>query len=162
MAISSFENVVTEMIINNIDKWYTGYKDVCIEYAQQVGTRYKNGGHGIVDLVVHIFRPYKQANGNRYFFEVKSSIGDLNTGKGLNLYGMYNYVVYPKSLITSLPGVLTYDIIDKKLKSIGCEHAGIIGVISDNDFIVEKKARRYNGDGMPNGIKAHKYKNGRD
>ncbi len=159
MAISEFENAVAKMIIENPDKWYTGYKDVCIEYAQQVGYRYKNGGHGIVDLVVHIFRPYKPNAGNRYNFEIKSCESDLNSGRGLNLYAMYNYLVYPRSSITTLPGVLTYDKIEKKLKDINCEHAGIICVVSDSDFIVERPARRYNGDGMPHSIKAHKYKN---
>ena len=159
--MSRFENVVTEMLMNNVDRWYAGYRNVCVDYAQQVGIRYNNGGHGIVDLAVHIFRPDKRTDGNWYYFEIKSSIADLNSGKGMNLFGMYNYLVYPRSLISSLPGVLTYDLIDRKLKSIGCEHVGIIGVISDNDFVVERRARRYKGSGIPGNIKSYKHENRR-
>lgn len=161
MAVSKFEDTVVDMLINNIDKWYTGYKDVCVQYSRQVGIRYRNGGHGVVDLAVHIFIPNRPGAGNHYNFEIKSCLGDLNSGNGMNLYGMYNYLVYPHSLITTLPGILTYDMVERKLNAIGCDHAGIIGVISDKDFVVERRARRYNGNGAPKDIKAHEYKNGR-
>lgn len=158
MAVSEYEYTVINMLLNNLDKWYEGYKGVHVEFFQQAACRYKNGGHGIVDLSVHIYSPKKKNGGNWYNFEIKSGESDLNSGRGLNLYSMYNYLVYPKSLITTLPGILTYDKVDKKLKSIDAEHAGIIGVISDNEFIVERKARRYNGEGMPKDIKPHRYK----
>ena len=107
MGISSFERTVTEMLVKDFEKWYGAFKNVRVEYRQQVGCRYKNGGHGIVDLVVHIFMPRKPESGSWYNFEIKSNISDLNTGRGMNLYAMYNYVVYPRSMIKSLPGVLT-------------------------------------------------------
>lgn len=158
-----YEDAVVEMLLNNPFKWYTGYKNVCFEFVRQKGINYKNGGHGVVDLYVHVRRPQIQyfGTGNDYYFEIKSGVSDLNSGKGLNLYGMYNYLVYPRSMITTLPGVLTYDIVERKLKEIGCEHAGIIGVLSDNDFVVERIARRYNGDGIPQTIKPYIHKNRR-
>lgn len=155
--MSKFETMVSEMLINNIDRWYDGYKKVCISYGEQTTCRYKNGGHGVVDFSVRIFIPFKKNNGITYHFEIKSSESDLNSGRGLNLFATYNYLVYPKSMITTLPRVLTYEKVDKKLKQEGCEHAGIIGVISDNDFVIERMAKRYNGDGIPSGIKAHKF-----
>jgi len=158
MAISIFENAVTQMIVNNVDKWYDGYKNVCVDYVQQAACRYKNGGHGVVDLVVHIYLPNKPCAGNQYNFEIKSSSGDLNSGNGLNLYGMYNYLVYPRSPITTLPGAITREMVEQKLASVGCDHVGIIAIVSDDDFVVERKARRYSGDGMPNKVKAHKHK----
>ena len=159
MAVSEFENTVLQMIIQKAENWYDGYKDVYIDYSQQVGYHYKNGGHGVVDIVVHIYCPRKRYGGSYYNFEIKSCASDLNSGRGLNLFGMYNYLVYPKSQITTLPGIITFDMIEKKLKEIGCEHAGIIAVISDDDFIVERKARRYYGDEVPKSIKGHKFKN---
>lgn len=161
MAISEFEKVVAQMIMEKSDKWYDGYKNVYMQYNQQVGCHYKNGGHGIIDLVVHVYNPKKIAGGSFYNFEIKSCLSDLNSGRGLNLFGMYNYLVYPRIAITKLPGIITLDIVENKLKEIGCEHAGIIGVINDNDFIVERKAKRYYGDGMPSTVKAYKYKNSR-
>lgn len=161
MPISSFENTVAGLLIKNIDKWYTGYKDVNIEYCQQSVFRYKNGGHGIVDLCITIYRGYMKHAGKRYNFEIKSCPRDLNSGNGMNLYGMYNYLVYPKIQITTLPGIITYEMVEKKLSDIGCDHAGIIGIINDNEIVVERKAIKYSGEGMPNEIKAHMYKNAR-
>lgn len=156
--MSKFEDAVTKMLIENTDKWYNGYKNVNIDYEQQSVCRYKNGGHGIVDLRIWIYRGWMKHAGNAYNFEIKSSPGDLNSGNGLNLYGMYNYLVYPRIAISILPGIITYDMVEKKLNDIGCDHAGIIGIISDDDFVVERKARRYSGDGMPSAIKPYKYK----
>lgn len=156
--MSIYEDAVVKMLLENVDKWYTGYKNVNIEYTTQAVCRYKNGGHGRADLKVMIYRGYAIQAGNVYNFEIKSCAGDLNSGRGLNLYGMYNYLVYPRIAITTLPGIITYDMAEKKLHDIGCDHAGIIGIISDNDFIVERKARRYSGSGMPCEIKPHIYK----
>lgn len=161
MGVSEFENKVVQMLKNNVDKWYTGYKGVYLDFRQQAVCRYENGGHGVVDLAVNAFMPGKPYAGNWYNFEIKSSKSDLNSGRGLNLYTMYNYIVYPHILITTLPGIITLDAVERKLKEINCEHAGIIAVISDNDFEVIRRAKRYHGNGMPKTIKAYEYKTGR-
>ena len=147
------------MLMRKRDEWYNGYQGVRFEFTQQATCRYRNGGHGRVDLAANVFMPTKITGGNRYHFEIKSCKSDLDTDRGLNLFATYNYLVYPKLPITTLPGIITYEMVEQKLKDIGCEHAGIIAVISDDDFIVERKARRYNGDGAPPAIKAYQHKN---
>ena len=155
---SWYEMDVAHILMMPPLKWYDGYKDVRCTFTYQATCKYKNGGHGRCDLVAHICMQSKPYGGSYYNFEIKSGKNDLYSNKGLNLFGMYNYIVYPRYAVASMPGALTYDIVSKRLTDIGCEHVGIICIVSDNDYIVERKAKRYYGDGMPPDIKAYKYK----
>lgn len=156
---SKFEDAAIQMLIDNPFGWYSGYSKVSFTFGREGRCLYKNGGRGRVDLFAHVRIPGKFGGGSNYQFEIKSCKGDLYSGNGLNLFGMYNYLVYPKTSITSLPGSITYEMVVDRLKEIDCEHAGIIAIISDEEFIVERKAKRYYGDGMPPDIKPYTYKN---
>lgn len=154
---SLFEDTAIRLLTENPFGWYSGYPDVRFEFRPQATCKYKNGGHGRVDLLAHVYMPKKRIGGSYYNFEIKSSKSDMDTDNGLNLFGMYNFFVYPRVPITTLPGIITYDMAVEKLKDIGCDHAGIIAITSDNSYEVERKARRYNGDGIPPAIKAHSF-----
>ena len=156
---SFYEMDVAHILMTQPMKWYDGYKDVRIKFEYQATCRYKNGGHGRVDLSAHVYMPGKGHGGSWYNFEIKSSKSDLYSNKGLNLFNMYNYMVYPRSVLPSMPGAITYEMIEQRLKEIGCEHAGIICIINDHDYIVERKAKRYYGDGMPPEVKEHNFGN---
>lgn len=153
-----FEECAVRLLTEKPFVWYNGYKDVRFSFRQQATCRYLNGGHGRVDLAAHVYAPTKQSGGSFYNFEIKSCKADMDTNKGFNLFSMYNYLVYPRCQITSIPGAITFDMVAQKLVDIGCEHVGIIAVISDNEFVVERKARRYYGNGMPPVIKSHRHK----
>lgn len=155
---SWFEMDVAHILMRQPIKWYDGYKNVRIEYDYQVTCRYKNGGHGRVDFMAHIYMPSKPYEGSYFNFEFKSSKNDLYSNKGLNLFGMYNYIVYPKSALESVPGSITYNMVEQRLKHIKCDHVGIICIINDHDYIVERKAKRYYGSDMPPEVKAHCFK----
>lgn len=157
---SSFEDTAVKLLMENPLEWYSGYTAVVFELKRQATCRYKNGGHGRVDLSAHVYRPSKMAGGSYYNFEIKSCKSDMETDNGLNLFNMYNYFVYPRVPITMLPGTITYDMAVQKLKDIGCEHAGIIAVTSDDSFVIERKAKRYKGDGIPPAIKAYNFRIG--
>lgn len=155
---SLFEMDVAHILMKPPIKWYDGYKDVRWAVTYQATCRYKNGGHGRCDFMAHIFMPSKPFDGSYFNFEIKSGKNDLYSNKGLNLFGMYNYIVYPRYALESMPGAITYDIVAKKLKEIGGDHVGIICIVNPNEYIVERKAKRYYGDGMPPEIKAYKFK----
>lgn len=154
---SYYEGWVVHLLMAKKDVWYSGYKDVRFDFNSQATCRYKNGGHGRCDLVVHAYMPEKPQSGSYYNFEIKSGKRDLFSDKGLNLFSMYNYLVYPHSQITILPDALTYEIVEQRLKEIGGDHVGIIALVSDTDIVIERQAHRYYGDGMPPDIKGHSF-----
>lgn len=158
MPNSLYEMDVAHILMRQPLKWYDGYKDVQFAFDIQSTCRYKNGGHGRVDMSAHVYLPGKKAGGSFFNFEIKSGRRDLYSNKGLNLYGMYNYIVYPRYPLSSIPGAIDYEIVSQRLEEIGCQHVGIICIINDHDYIVERKAKRYYGDGMPPEIKSYRHK----